>query len=341
MKSEPVSCSWEACRERDTDQIWQCATLDLEKDSLATQFEGHLALAFVCCDGTQTPRALAHFRDALFLSEETDSFGHRRLCMVHGLVQRELGEHVLTVHLMEKYTEAVAAVGDQAEQALALELLGMAFFRMGRSAEAHESWNDAEHHAEATGGGARVGIIRGWHGVAYLHQQRWEDAAESFDGAKEIFDVIGPDSRQIYTIAGLATARAKLEDAEQAIVPLQRAVRMAEARLHARQESLWLRYLGEIQMAAGDCEGALESFHRSAEISLRCRLFGRMRAVLDASLGYLEQMGDPRLLTTYRQYRQMEHQLVLQSLADRETSLQLLETIRAWNRKSSYLMLEV
>lgn len=310
-------------------------------DSLERQFEGHLALAFVNCDGSQTPLAISHFRDAMFLVDETGSFGHMRLCLVHGLIQRELGEHTLTVHLIEKYNEAIAEMMDPAESALSLELLGMAFFRMGRSADAHELWADAERCAQETGGGTRVGFILGWHAVAYLHQQRWQDAAEYFARSEDVYRAIGPAFRGTYASAGLAAARAKLGDPVQEIAPLQRAVRLAEAKFHIRQESLWLRYLGETLLAVGDVEGALEALQRSAEISLRCRLYGRMRATRDLIIDHLSKSRDDRLLGNYREYHQLEQRMVAQSLTDRETSLQLLESIREWNRKNSIAMLEV
>lgn len=335
-------CSWQACRDRDFSRAKELGWQELESDSLRTQFDGYVGLAFAHSQELEFDEAIEHFKDALFLADSLRPEDQNRLWLVHGLLQRELGEHNIAIHLFEKYYQKVAPSDNSAELAFIHELLGMGFIRMGRDGEAHESWSEARRYESRLGSGARTARLFGWHGLAHLQMGHWVEAAESYRQCRDAATDPNRDLKLVYAEAGMAAALARLEDPKKHIAPLRRAVLLAEAKLQTRYESYFLRYLADTLMAAGEQDEAIEAYLRGSEVSLRALLFQRVRYCFQAVLSHYDHIGNREVgMDFHREYVQLDQRIQKIQMAHRETSLQLLESIREWRRKSSEDLVEL
>lgn len=335
-------CSWQACRDRDFASAKQLGWQELDSASLSTQFDGYVGLAFAHSQELEFDEAIEHFKDALFIADSVPAQNQARLWLVHGLLQRELGEHNIAIHLFENYFQKVAPSENSAELAFVHELLGMGFIRMGRDGEAHEAWAEARRYESRLGRGARTARLFGWHGLAHLQMGHWSEAAESFRQCRDSATEPNLDMKLVYAEAGLAAALAKLEDPKNHITPLRRAALLAEAKLQTRYESYYLRYLADTLMAAGEQDEAVEAYLRASEVSLRALLFQRARYCFQAVLAHYDALGNREAgLEFHRQYVHLDQRIQKIQMAHREISLQLLESIREWRRKTSEDLVEL
>ena len=331
MSKAEFDSGWEACRCCDYDAARQVAAREVNGDSVVSQMRGHATLAVCDTFQNEVVRGVGHFREALFLSETCGHIWDSRLELVHGLLQRELGEHNLAVDIFEGIYRGVLRHADPLETFYAAFVLGMGFFRMSRFPEAIEVWDAAEGYLGDGAHPVKVAHLRAMKGAVNLYRTEWQEAERCFDEAEELFTALDVEDQLAYTRAGRAAAWAKQGDPQRAIGPLQRAVRYAEARLHSRLESLWLLHLAEAYVQVGQEELALESYVVCSQRAVESRLFGRGRASYHAVLKYLEARGErDRLLDYHRKYLEVEKTIQATQKADRENSLNLLQAVREW-----------
>ncbi len=319
---------WEAlrCLENDTARI--LANQFIKSDNLSEQLEGVTSLTYLDAVQNKPEAAIVSFRDAQFLCDGLPRKETLRVCLLHGIIQRELGAFSLAVESLERcYSEAIS-LRNPKETAMVMQCLALTFYRMCRFPEAMELWEAAEpivadhchplEWAHLQAGKALIAIAR----------QDWPTAINLYEGAHKTFVEFGAETFAIYALAGAASASMHLGNPAVAIPPLQKAAQRAEAMDHLRYASLFFQKLADAYALIGERERAIEMYEIAAARSMEAQLHTRARIAFHSAIALAEEIGEPiQTDAHHRAYVKAEKAMMDASIKQNEASLRLLRLV--------------
>ncbi len=319
---------WEAVRCLEYDTARALANQFVKSDNLSEQLEGMTSLTYIEAVQNNPEAAIVGLRDAQFLCDGLPRKETLRVCLLHGIIQRELGAFSLAVESLERcYVEAIH-LGNPKETAMVMQCLALTFYRMCRFPEAMELWEAAEPIVADHCHPLEWAHLQAGKSLIAISKKEWHSAIKLYEGAHRTFVEFGAETFAIYALAGAASASMHLGHPAVAIPPLQKAAQRAEAMDHLRYASLFFHKLADAYVLIGERERAIEMYEIAAARSMEAQLHRRARIAFHAAIALAGELGEPnRLDAHHRAYVKAEKAMMDASIEQNEASLRLLRLV--------------
>ena len=300
----------------------------IKSDNLCEQLEGTATLVYLDAVQNSPATAITRLRDAHFLCDGLPRKDTLRVCLLHGVIQRELGAFTLAVDSLEHCYKDSLGVGHPKETAMVMQCLALTFYRMGRSAEAMELWEAAEPIVADHCHPLEWGHLQAGKALICILHKDWDSALKLYQSAHEVFVDFGADTFSAYALAGAASASMHLGQPGEAIAPLQKAAHRADALDHLRYAALFFCKLAGAHALIGQKEQAIEAYEISATRAMEAQLHARARHAYHTLIDLAEDLGDSRKIAAYhRAYIKAEKLMMQATVKQNEYSLQLLRLV--------------
>lgn len=183
----------------------------------------------------------------------------------------ELADHSAALAWLDAERDNVRAMFELPDSAVQASLWQLAYTLRGYYFLTKQ-WKDWEHTHEIALVGARSSGNQYAEaqtcnnlGLALLEQGRWDDAAEHYEQARELFETVGDIHGVSNALANRATVLHYQGAHEPALQENERALAAYERAGSSRNAAITLRSMALIEVDLGRCDEAIMHFHRALE----------------------------------------------------------------------------
>lgn len=327
---------WEAVRGFSVEHANRLGKLALHGNSVEQQLEGLLALAFCRAIENNSSAAVDLLREAAFLSESVNPEWLPRVHYLHGVVQRELGEHLLSVEAHERALRKAIAVGHKQEIPVITQSLGMTLFRMECRKEALELWLMVEEDISRSDLPAEYGHLLAMIAHYHLREGEYGLAEERYGQAIRAFASASDDAHVLLSKGRLAIVWLEQGRALEAVEHLRRACLFAESEMRARSEATLLHYLGKALLLTGQTAEGEETLLRAVEKCVQMRMPGLLRQTYRLLIDGRTEAGDTAgALELANRFMAASEALEVRGVQNAEIAMRAVQLAHDWQEKES------